>query len=86
MSGNNKNIDEVREIVRVRLAQLSRGVGEFRETYLMSDDKFSGVRFEQGNFKALWKLDSVEVQVFRDQQQVLLISTEASSDGTRRVA
>lgn len=86
MSETKKNIDEVREIVRVRLAQLSRGVGEFRETYLMSEDKFSGVRFEQGNFKALWKLDSQEVQVFRDQQQILLISTEAPSDVNRRVA
>lgn len=85
MSGNQKNVDEVREIVRVRLAQLSRGVGEFRETYLMADDKFSGIRFEQGVFKALWKLDSSEVQVLRDQQQILLLSIE-SSDGTRRVA
>lgn len=85
MSGNQKTIDEIREIVRVRLAQLSRGVGEFRETYLMSDDMFSGIRFEQGNFQALWKLDSTEVQVFRDQQQVLLISIEAN-EGSRRAA
>ncbi len=86
MAVDNNSIDAVREIVRIRLGQLSRGVGEFRETYLMSDSKFSGVRFEQGLFGALWKLDANEVRVMRESQQVLVIPIDQVSISEKRAA
>lgn len=86
MAYDNKTIDRVRELVRNRLGQLSRGTGEFRETYLMSDSMFSGIRFEQGLFRAVWKLDATEVCVLRDQQQVVLIPIEQDSSSAQRAA
>jgi len=73
MTSKTKTIDEVRQLVRERISRLSRNLSLFRETYLFRDQKFNGVRFEQGPFTAVWKLDETEVRVLRDGQQVLLI-------------
>jgi hypothetical protein len=83
MSKNKIQIDRIRELVRVRLGQLTCGSGEFRETYLMSDSKFSGIRFDQGPFKAIWKLDESAVRVLRDEQQILLIENTQPNAGSR---
>lgn len=83
MAHQQPHIDEVRETVRERLSQLSRGTGDFRETYLMSDSMFSGVRFEQGPFHAVWKLGEMQISVCRDTQQIVMIEMGGAGSANR---
>jgi len=85
MTSKTKTIDEVRKLVRERVSRLSRNTSQFRETYLFRGQKFHGIRFEQGVFSAQWELEQTEVQVMRDDQQVLLIDVSAGNT-TRRAA
>lgn len=87
MTAKTKTIEEVRKIVRQRVASLSRNTSQVRETYLFRGQKFNGIRFEQGIYTARWELEQTEVQVMRDGQQVLLIDVSAASkSGSQRAA
>lgn len=73
MAAKTRKIDEVRTMVRQRMSQLSRSTNPVQETYLFRDQKFLGIRFQQGIYSASWTLDQTEIQVMRDSQQIVLI-------------
>ena len=86
MTAKTKKIDEVRAIVRQRMSQLSRSTNPVQETYLFRDQKFLGIRFQQGIYSASWTLDQTEVQVMRDSQQIVLIDLSVLNLPNRRAA
>ena len=73
MAAKTRKIDEVRTMVRQHMSQLSRSTNPVQETYLFRDQKFLGIRFQQGIYSASWTLDQTEIQVMRDSQQIVLI-------------
>ena len=86
MTAKTKKIDEIRTIVRQRMSQLSRSTNPVQETYLFRDQKFLGIRFQQGIYSASWTLDQTEVQVMRDGQQIVLIDLSVSNLPNRSAA
>ena len=86
MTAKTKKIDEVRAIVRQRMSQLSRSTNPVQETYLFRDQKFLGIRFQQGIYSASWTLDQTEIQVMRDSQQIVLIDLSVLNLPNRRAA
>ena len=73
-------------MVRQRMSQLSRSANPVQETYLFRDQKFLGIRFQQGIYSASWTLDQTEIQVMRDSQQIVLIDLSVLNLPNRRAA
>ena len=86
MQTNKKSIQTVRQVVQLRLEELSRGSGKFRETYMFRDNRLEGVRFQQGIFSAVWQLDQPEVAVLRNEQQILLIDLNSARSARKKTA
>lgn len=86
MAAKTRKIDEVRTMVRQRMSQLSRSTNPVQETYLFRDQKFLGIRFQQGIYSASWTLDQTEIQVMRDSQQIVLIDLSVLNLPNRRAA
>lgn len=72
-------VTRVRAVVRERLAQLSRSVGQLRETYQFHNNNFHGIRFEQVGFYATWKMDETRIYFYHEGQQILVVDVTRDS-------
>jgi len=86
MTAKTRKIDEIRAMVYQRMSKLSRSTNPVQETYLFRDQKFLGIRFQQGIYSASWILGETEVQVMRDSQQIVLIDLSVLNQSNRSAA
>ncbi|MEM9940395.1 MAG: hypothetical protein AAF939_02320 [Planctomycetota bacterium] len=63
-----ETILRAREVAQVRLCRFSNADRKnCRETYLLNQDHFCGIRFDLGPFRAMWKIEESQIKFFRGQ-------------------
>ena len=77
-------IENIRDIALGRLAQFGRGKHPITVCYLISDKFFSGVRYDAGPFRFVWKSGEEVARICRG--DVLLETIDLGGDSEVRRA
>ena len=75
-----EQIARVRQLAQIQLARFARlPEDQCKEVYLFENDRFSGIRFTLGVFRAKWMLKETQISFSRDGKQILVTDIEGES-------